>query len=100
MASVDDRNSTTASDQRHGISNSTLEIGAQVNSERAGSVPYIASRRGSRTHSAPQRDEVGTDLHLVTLVDALTAPSWFDLERIQAPLVRCAVLEDVIRPTA
>ena len=100
VASVDDRSPPPPSDQRYGVCNTALEIRTQVNAERARSIAHVTSRAGSRARGASECEEVGTDLQLVTLVDALAAPSWFDLKRVQAPVVRRAVLEDVVRSAA
>ena len=100
VASVDNHGPPTASDQRYRVSNAALEIRTQVNAERARSIPHVTSRAGSRARGASECEEVGTDLQLVALVDALTAPSRFDLERVQASLVRCTILEDVVPPAA
>ena len=82
VTSMDDRRPPTTSNQRYGVSNATLEIRAQVNTERARGITKVASRSGSRARGASERDEVGADLQLVALVDTLTTSSWFDLERI------------------
>ena len=74
VASVDNHGPPTASDQRYRVSNAALEIRAQVNTERAGGVAHVPSRSGSRPRGAAERDEVGSDLQLIALVDALTTP--------------------------
>jgi len=100
VAPVDDQSPPTPSDKRYGVPYTALQIRAQIDTERGCGIAEIASRSGSRACGASERDEVRADLQLVTLVDPLTAPSWLDLEGVQAPLVRCTVLEDVVRTAA
>ena len=98
MTSVDDGGPATTPYERYRISNATLEIWAQVDPEGAGSVAYIPSRSGTHADGPAKRDEVGADLQLIALVNALAASRRFDLERVQTSLVRRTVLEDIIGP--